>query len=70
MIDRALQRFFKATVAPSWEIVIWCPSLEKKKAFHLSVNVFSTKLLFGDTIFSRIALKQNATETEIILILA
>ena len=26
--------------------------IEKKKAFYLSVNVFSTKVLIGDTIFT------------------
>ena len=41
----------------------------EKKAFYLSVNLFGTKVLFGDTFFSRIALKQNATETQIIIII-
>ena len=27
-------------------------ALSKKKAFYLSVNVFSTKVLIGDTIFT------------------
>ena len=36
----------------TYRLDVLCTELYKKKALHLSVNVFGTKVLTGDTIFT------------------
>ena len=46
------QLSYEATDVGSWSIMCSYVPLEKKNALYLSVNVFSTKVLVGDTIFT------------------